>query len=87
MRYVLALLLGFTIMGFGQRVFGADLPIPRPRPVFIPAPMTVPVPERPVAAPTTPSEKCLKAGEEPSPGQTLHVDKSCKLGLRWIFAR
>jgi hypothetical protein len=70
MRYVLALLLGFTIMGFGQRVFGADLPVPHP--------------PHPASAPP---ERCLKTGENPSPGQTLHVDKSCPTGLRWIFAR
>jgi hypothetical protein len=77
MRYILAFIIGFALMGVSMRVRAADLPIPHPRP------MTVPIPDRPIAAP---SEKCLKAGEEPSPGQTLHVDKSCKLGLRWIFA-
>jgi hypothetical protein len=80
MRYVLALLLGFTIMGFGQRVFGADLPIPRVRPA-------TPLPKTFTPNVSIPPERCLKTGENPSAGQTLHVDKSCPSGLRWIFAR
>ena len=64
MRYILALLLGFTIMGIGQQVFGADLALPK-----------------------KPAERCLTPGENPSPGQTLHTDKSCKSGMRWVFQR
>lgn len=32
-------------------------------------------------------ERCLVTGEEPSTGQTLHVDKRCKSGLRWVYQR
>jgi hypothetical protein len=32
-------------------------------------------------------ERCLITGENPDPGQTLHVDKRCKSGLRWIYER
>ena len=34
-----------------------------------------------------PPERCLVTGENPSPGQTLHVDKRCKSGLRWVYER
>jgi hypothetical protein len=85
MRYVLALLLGFTIMGFGQRVFGADLPIPHPPHPAVSPSLATPLPA-PIA-PVKPAESCLKPGGQPAPGQTLQADKTCPSGMRWIFAR
>ena len=38
-------------------------------------------------APARPPERCLVTGENPDPGQTLHVDKRCKSGLRWVYQR
>lgn len=37
--------------------------------------------------PAKPAERCLTPGEQPSAGQTLHVDKRCKSGLRWVYER
>jgi len=34
-----------------------------------------------------PPERCLITGENPDPGQTLHVDKRCKSGLRWVYQK
>ena len=34
-----------------------------------------------------PPERCLITGENPDPGQTLHVDKRCKSGMRWVYER
>jgi hypothetical protein len=70
MRYILAFLLGFALMGIATNVKAAELPIPHP-----PHPSALP------------PERCLKAGENPSPGQTLHTDLTCPTKLRWIFAR
>jgi hypothetical protein len=40
-----------------------------------------------LALPKKPAERCLTPGENPSPGQTLHTDKSCKSGMRWVFQK
>ena len=32
-------------------------------------------------------EACLEPGKEPAPGQTLHTDKRCKSGMRWVYQR
>jgi hypothetical protein len=48
------------------------------------AELPIPHPPHPAAVP---AERCLTPGEEPLAGQTLHADKRCKSGLRWIFAR
>lgn len=40
-----------------------------------------------VPAPAKPPERCLITGENPDPGQTLHVDKRCKSGMRWVYER
>ena len=40
-----------------------------------------------VPPPAKPPERCLITGENPDPGQTLHVDKRCKSGLRWVYQR
>lgn len=34
-----------------------------------------------------PLEHCLETGHEPLAGQTLHADKSCKSGMRWVFQK
>lgn len=34
-----------------------------------------------------PPERCLVTGEQPAPGQTLHVDKRCASGLRWVYQK
>ena len=38
-----------------------------------------------ISPPAKPPERCLITGENPDPGQTLHVDKRCKSGLRWVY--
>ena len=50
----------------------ADLPLPKPRPGA-------------AVISVMPPERCLITGENPDPGQTLHVDKRCKSGLRWVY--
>jgi hypothetical protein len=37
--------------------------------------------------PRSSAERCLVAGENGLPDQTLHEDKRCKSGLRWIYVR
>ena len=69
----------WALIFWAAHAFAADLPLPKPRPV-----VAAPVIEKPVKKP---AERCLIAGQEPAPGQTLHVDKRCKSGLRWVFQR
>ena len=30
-------------------------------------------------------ETCLETGKAPASGQTLHADKRCKSGFRWVY--
>lgn len=32
-------------------------------------------------------ELCLQAGRDTYPGQTLHTDKTCSTGMRWVFQK
>lgn len=70
--------LGLVLLGiaalFVPKVHAADLPLPKPRPAA-------------AVIPVMPPERCLVTGENPDPGQTLHVDKRCKSGLRWVYQR
>jgi hypothetical protein len=69
---VLAILLVF-LFGMAKNIFAADLAVPRARPVS-----AVPLPKSKPAL-----EDCLKAGNEPSPGQFLMPDQTCPTGMRW----
>jgi hypothetical protein len=78
--FFIGLGIGLVLLGiaslFVPKVRAADLafPLPKPRPAVVGIPATLP-------------EKCLVTGEEPASGQTLHVDKRCKSGLRWVYQR
>ena len=78
MRNFLSLAIGFLLgaalfsMSPHSRAFSADLPLPKPRTAAVNIPVSLP-------------ERCLITGENPDPGQTLHVDKRCKSGLRWVY--
>ena len=80
MRNFLSLAIGFLLgaalfsMSPHSRAFSADLPLPKPRPGA-------------AVISVMPPERCLITGENPDPGQTLHVDKRCKSGLRWVYQR
>jgi hypothetical protein len=40
-----------------------------------------------LALPKQKPELCMQSGREPSPGQTLHADKTCPSGMRWVFQK